>query len=153
MAAAGVVAITSGFSLLPGEDAATVWPGLAILAWAVAWLAAAEKGWFRMRTVARALGVAMAVFGAQLPLFGPDLDEVSYVLLVLVAVACFAAYLKTVAWPYLVGGVAAITLVVPEAVIDWTEGSLGVAGGILVAGLTLLGASLAGLRVRREART
>jgi hypothetical protein len=48
-------------------------------------------------------------------------------------------------------GVLGITVVVPEAVTDWTDGSLGVAGGVLVAGLALLGASLAGLRVKQEA--
>lgn len=153
MAACGLVAITSGLSLLPSESDSTLWPGLLILGWGLAWLAAAERGWFHATTVARALGVPIVLLGAQMPRFDGHHNGISYVLLVLVAVACFAAYLRTPAWPYLVGGVAAITLVVPEAVIDWTEGSLGVAGGILVAGLTLLGASLAGLRVRRKART
>ena len=68
-----------------------------------------------------------------------------------VAVVAFVLYMRTVAWPYLVVGVAGITLVVPEAVIDWTGDSLGPAGGVLIAGLTLLGASLAGFRMRQEA--
>ena len=45
----------------------------------------------------------------------------------------------------------AVTVVVPEAIIDWTDGSLGAGGAVLVAGLTLLGASAAGFRVRQEA--
>ena len=55
------------------------------------------------------------------------------------------------AWPYLAGAVVAVTLVVPEAVSDWTDGSLGAVGGVLVAGVTLLVASFAGYRIRAEA--
>jgi hypothetical protein len=68
---------------------------------------------------------------------------------VIVSVAAFAMYVRTVAWPYLVIGVLGVTLVVPEAIIDWTGGSLGPAGAVLLAGVTLLGASLAGFRVRK----
>ncbi|HEX6485476.1 MAG TPA: hypothetical protein VF012_02095, partial [Nocardioidaceae bacterium] len=52
--------------------------------------------------------------------------------------------------PYLAVGVVGVTLAVPEALLDWTEGSLGTAGVLLVAGVTLLGASLLGLRLRKE---
>jgi hypothetical protein len=48
-------------------------------------------------------------------------------------------------------GVLAMTLVVPEALHDWTGGSVSTAGSLLVAGLTLLAASAIGLRLRREA--
>jgi hypothetical protein len=48
-------------------------------------------------------------------------------------------------------GVLAMTLVVPEALHDWTDGSVSAAGSLLVAGLTLLAASAIGLRLRREA--
>jgi hypothetical protein len=77
--------------------------------------------------------------------------NLAYALLFAVAVAGFAMYLRTAAWPYLVGGVLGITIVVPEAVIDWTGGALGPAGGVLLAGLALLGASLAGFRMHQEA--
>ena len=49
--------------------------------------------------------------------------------------------------------VAAITLVVPEALLDWTDGSLGTAGMLLATGVTLLVASLLGLRLRQEVGT
>ena len=51
----------------------------------------------------------------------------------------------------LLSAVLGLTLVVPEMVMDWTEGSLGAVGGVLVAGLTLLVASYAGYRLRAEA--
>ena len=44
-----------------------------------------------------------------------------------------------------------MTLLVPEVVADWTGGSLGAVGGVLVAGVTLLLASFAGYRLRAEA--
>jgi formate-dependent nitrite reductase membrane component NrfD len=77
-------------------------------------------------------------------------EPLAYGITAAVAVAGFVLYLRTVGWPYLVVGVLGVTLVVPEAVMHWTDGSLGVAGAVLVAGLTLLGASLAGLRMRQE---
>jgi hypothetical protein len=40
--------------------------------------------------------------------------------------------------------------VVPEAVHDWTDGSVSSAGSLLLAGLTLLAASAIGLRLRHE---
>jgi hypothetical protein len=74
-----------------------------------------------------------------------------YLLTLLVVVGGVALYLGKVAWPYLAAAVIGVTLVVPEAVSDWTDGSLGVVGGVLVAGVTLLLASFAGFRLRDEA--
>jgi hypothetical protein len=124
-------------------------PALTLLGLGVGWLVLAEAGAFREPVVARFVGVGLALFGGQLAL--GEQSWLAYLLTLAVALAGFGLYLRTVSWPYLVAGVLGITLVVPEAVADWTDGSLGVAGGVLVAGLTLLGASLAGLRVRREA--
>ena len=42
------------------------------------------------------------------------------------------------------------TLVVPEALIDLVDNALGPAGGLLVAGVTLLVTSLLGFRLRKE---
>jgi hypothetical protein len=54
------------------------------------------------------------------------------------------------AWAYLATGVIALTLAVPEALTDWAQGSLGSAGVLLATGVTLLAASVGGLRLRRE---
>jgi hypothetical protein len=53
-------------------------------------------------------------------------------------------------WIVLAGGVIGATLVVPEFLYDVTDGSFGASGVMLAAGVTLLGASLAGLRIRRS---
>jgi hypothetical protein len=39
---------------------------------------------------------------------------------------------------------------VPEAVADWTDGSLGAVGGVLLTGVTLLIASATGYRLRAD---
>lgn len=146
-----VVANTSTWSLVADEEFDTLWPGLTFMAVGLTWLVCAERGVFRERDQARAIAALLTLFGAQFIRFGDTHNNLSYLLMAAVAVAAFVLYLKTVSWPYLVVGVLGVTLVVPEAIIDWTEGSLGPAGGVLVAGLTLLGASLAGFRVRKEA--
>jgi hypothetical protein len=152
MAVSAFIATLNGWDLADVGRGETLWPGLTLLAIGVAWVVVTETtGFFRERVVARGIGSALSLFGAQMPAFEGEANNLAYALMAAVAVAGFLLYLRTVAWPYLVVGVLGVTLVVPEAIIDWTEGSLGVAGGVLVAGLTLLGASLAGLRVKKEA--
>ena len=65
----------------------------------------------------------------------------------LAAVAAFLVYVARTAWPYLATGVAALTLVVPQALLEWTDNALGPAGVLLVTGVTLI---LAGLAVKSE---
>ena len=149
MTGALLMLITGGWTLLDEEPMDTVWPGLAFMVVGIAWLVGAENSVFEEVVEARAIGSAVTLFGAQFTLAAGDHAAVTYLLTLLVAVAGFVMYLLVASWPYLVAGVVGTTLVVPEAIIDWTGGSLGPAGGVLVAGVTLLGASLAGLRVRK----
>ncbi len=105
----------------------------------------------RPRELALATGSALAIVGAQLPVLdGGEHQWVAYALTAAIAVAGFAGHLSTRSWSVLGAGVVATTLVVPEALHDWTDGSVSAAGSLLVAGLTLLGASAVGLRLRRE---
>lgn len=124
--------------------------GGSVFAVAVVWALLTETGAFDQPTVARTLGAAVAVFGAQAASFSEDLSWVGYLMSVLIVGVGVWLYLTRLDWPYLAAAVIAVTLVVPEAVSDWTEGSLGVVGGVLVAGVTLLVASYAGYRLRRE---
>ena len=151
LAFAVLVTTTSGWSRVEFADAGTLWPGLTILVAGAAWVLVAEAGGWNERLAGRAIGAGLALLGAQTTVLEGSQNNVGYALMLTVAIAAFALYMRTVAWPYLVVGVAGITLVVPEAVIDWTGDSLGPAGGVLIAGLTLLGASLAGFRMRQEA--
>lgn len=115
------------------------------------WLGLAEAGAFRAMTVARAAGVVTMLLGAQMPVIEGNSAWLGYLLTLVVVIAGMAAYLKTTGWPYLAVAVGAVTLVVPEAVSDWTEGSLGVIGAVLVTGVTLLVASFVGYRLRARA--
>jgi hypothetical protein len=152
----GQVAIAGGlFALVPTtlqylDIFEPVLFGLLILAVGVAWLLLAERGTWREVASARVVGCVLIVAGAQIPAFDYDSRWVGYVALFVVAVAAFGAYVARRAWPYLAAGVVALTLAVPEALTDWTDNTLGPAGILLVAGLTLLGASLVGLRLRKE---
>lgn len=129
----------------------SLWVGATFFTVAVIWLLLTELGVFDQQTIARTFGVATALFGAQVATFSGDQDWVGYLLTALVAAVGVWLYLVRLDWPYLAVAVIAVTLVVPEAVSDWTEGSLGVVGGVLVAGITLLAASFAGYRLRKEA--
>ena len=149
MTVAIFMGVTAGWSLLDVEQTETLWPGAAFMAIGILWLVGAENRLFREVVQAQAIGAAMALFGAQFTLFGGGHDNLSHLLMVVVSAAAFLMYVLKVAWPYLVIGVLGVTLVVPEAIIDWSGGSLGPAGAVLVAGVTLLVASIAGLRVRR----
>jgi hypothetical protein len=147
---AAVAAFAVCASLLDLGDDAHAWTlGLAALALGAVW--AALAGW-RVVTERR-LGLAIAagfgLLGAQLMVID-DVDPLGYVLTALVAAGCFAAYTRIRDWVLLAGGVAGATLVVPEFLYDVTEGSLGASGVMLVAGVTLLAGSLAGLRIRRH---
>lgn len=122
--------------------------GLALLATALVWLALTELGVLLETTLGRALGAAVALWAAQTPVVDGGHAALGYALTALVAVAGMAAYLRLGAWPYLAASVLAITVVVPEAVMDWTDGGLGAVGAVLLTGVTLLLASLLGATLR-----
>ena len=70
--------------------------------------------------------------GAQAQLASDDM-WVGYVLTFAVGAVGFLLYLTRRAWAYLVLGVMGVTVAVPEALIDWTEGTLGTAAALLAA--------------------
>jgi hypothetical protein len=146
-AVAAVTAIPSGLDVLGSAEGLTT--GGLVLLLGVVWLLLAERGVWREDESARVLGVTLAVIGAQIPV-SDDHGWVAYVATAAVGVATFGMYVVRPAWPYLAAGVVAMTLAVPEALSDWTDGSLGSAGVLLVTGVTLLVAALAGLRLRQE---
>ncbi len=132
-----------------GEE--ELWVGLTILVVGLAWLALAERRVFSELSVARSLGVSTALFGAQFVTILGEQELLGYALTAGLVVLGVVLYLSTLDWPYLAVAVIGVTLVVPEAVNDWTDGSLGAVGGVLIAGVALLLASFAGYRLREEA--
>lgn len=174
-AAAGVVAVLAGvgYTLAPtavgqlgvlgGLLVATVimtsaqdgdeslWVGLTFLLVGLVWVAVSESGLLVEETIGRALGVTSALFGAQFVTLAGDHTVFGYALTAGVVVGGVVLYLSRLDWPYLMAAVLGLTLVVPEAVNDWTGGSLGAVGAVLVAGVALLGASFAGYKLYVEA--
>lgn len=141
-------ALGSGLDLLvPSGDEVSV--SLAMVALGLAWLALAERDVWGERTYGLVLGCLFLLIGGQIPVL-TDNGTLGYVLTGLVAVVTVVMYVRTRAVPYLGAAVAALTLAVPEALLDWTDGSLGPVGVLLVAGVTLLVAGLLGLRLRKE---
>lgn len=138
------------FALMGLDLYGAVLHGLLVVGVGALWLLLAETGRWREVLPARVVGAAMLVIGAQIPIGSADYPWVAYVGLAVVALVGFTLYVVRRAWPYLAAGVAGVTLAVPEALLDWTEGSLGTAGVLLVAGVTLLAASLLGLQLRNE---
>lgn len=163
LAVAGYAAARGAVGLLTAAGAACGLYGYALDAAGVEWDGALGAGlvvlglvWaalaYRMGSrVALVIAVVLGVAGAQLTMLGDD-NWLAYALTALVAGACFAAYLRGRDWIALAGGVVGATLVVPEFLYDVTDGSLGAAGAMLVAGVTLLVAGLAALRLRRAGR-
>lgn len=150
-AVAAFVMIPSGLGALQSDSTSTIPLGLLVLALGAAWLVAAERGLWDEVLSARVIGSALAVIGAQIPIFDTH-AWVGYVATAAVGAVGFWLYVGTRSWPYLAAGVVALTLAVPEALNDWAGGSLGAAGILLVTGLTLLGAALVGLRLHHEGR-
>lgn len=133
-----------------GDEA--LWAGGTFAVIGLGWLVVTELDSFAETTIARTLGVAATLFGSQVVAAGSEHHWIGYLMTALVCAGGIAGYLIRQDWPYLAAAVVAVTLVVPEAVADWTEGSLGVVGGVLLAGVTLLLASFAGYRLRSETR-
>ncbi|RSM61623.1 hypothetical protein DMB66_24135 [Actinoplanes sp. ATCC 53533] len=138
--------------LLGGDDVAAL--GLGTLALGAVWALLAWQRLVAERRFALALAVTFGLIGAQLVVAdgAEAANFLGYALTALVAGVCFAAYAWTRDWVVLAGGVVGATLVVPEFLYDVTDGSLGASGVLLVAGVTLLAGSLAGLRMRRNPR-
>lgn len=136
-------------SLRPSDEGVAT--GLTFLGLGALWAVVAERGWWREEAVARSIGCVLAFFGTQAIVVSGSSPTLGYGLCFLLGVAGFALYLERHAWPYLVLGVVALTVSVTEAAADWFEDSIGAAGMLLVAGVTLLVASLVAMRLRREA--
>ena len=152
LAVSAVSTVSAGIAVadLVSDQRSELAFAFAFAALGVVWLVLAERHVWWERYVGLATGCALVLLGAQYPVIDSTGPWVGYVMTAAAAVAGVWLYIRSRALPYLVAAVAAITLVVPEALLDWTDGSLGPVGALLATGLTLLVASLLGLRLRQE---
>ena len=147
---AASIALVSGLvgEMGPGPGAtAYTW---ALFALGVGWVGLGFARVVGAREVALATGSALALVAAQLPVFDAEHVGTAYLLTAGAATAGYVGFVATRSWSLLAAGVVATALVVPEALHDWTDGSVSAAGLLLVAGLTVLSSGALGLRLRRQ---
>ena len=131
-----------------GGSTFTVTMALLEIALALIWWGVSEIDLVSPRQFGLAIALVIGLIGAQMPVLNQDSPNLGYALTALVAVGAFIGYVARPAWAYLGAGVVSVTLVVPEALHDWTSGSIGTAGSVLLAGLALLGASQQSFKLR-----
>jgi hypothetical protein len=150
--ALGLATVVLLTSVWTGEGyRAEVLRAVLVLAVAALWLALGLLGrWWSEPQLGGAIGALLLLLGAQMLLAHPEPGWAHAVTFV-VALALFALYWWRGWWPFLAVGVIALTAAVTEALIEWTDGSLGAGGAVLVAGLVLLAAS-GGAVVLRQRR-
>lgn len=151
------VVVTAGMSAGAVTSAATelfeadlLGSGIALIALGAVWVAGTLAGLVRPRILGLVLGVGLAIVGAQQPIGEPDSRPWAYALTLGVAAACLALYRWNRSLVLLTGGVVGVTLAVPEAIADITNGTLSAAAILLIAGAVLLGASAAGMYLHRH---
>jgi hypothetical protein len=154
------LAVTAGMSVgtvvtIGGElaHATSLGMGIAVLALGAAWAAATLAGWAKPKTLGLIIGFGLAIIGAQLPLSETDSEVWAYVLTLAVAAACLVIYRWERSLAVLAGGVIGVTLAVPEIISDVTDGALGGAAILLIAGVVLVAASAVGMQLHRRRQT
>ncbi|WP_020519060.1 DUF2157 domain-containing protein [Catelliglobosispora koreensis] len=141
----------AAFTLLNDFGERHVLPtALVLLAAGALWTAAGFLGWLRPKPLALVAGGVLAITGAQYPLADGRLDVLAYVLTLAVSAICFALFRWSRSMVMLVGGVAGLTLAVPEWVYDLTNGGLSPAVILLIAGIVLLTGSAFGMQLRKR---
>ncbi|QCU77125.1 hypothetical protein E7744_01970 [Citricoccus sp. SGAir0253] len=149
----GTVMLLTGLWLGPDREIEAL-RAVLVLAVGAAWLALALRGrWWDEPGLGAGVGSLLLLFGGQLLLALRD-PGWAHAVTFGVAVALFTLYWWRGWWVLLAVGVIALTISVTEALLEWTDGSLGAGGAVLVAGLALLASAGGGLllRGRRERR-
>ncbi|WP_345558559.1 DUF2157 domain-containing protein, partial [Streptomonospora halophila] len=131
-----------------GDD--TLLLGGSWLALGVVWAVLSALGAAAERRLGLGLGAGLALAAGQTLLSWTDENAWGYAATLLVAAACIAYYFLDRTAVLLVMGVIGVTVGVPEMVWDLTDGAIGTATVLLIAGAVLLAASWTGLLVHRR---
>jgi hypothetical protein len=132
----------------PGVDERYPVSGLLLVATATLWALPAMYRLIEERALAFAVAGVMAFTGGEIAATSAYVG-LGYLLLGLLALIGLAGYVRTRELSILGVGAATLAVVVPQIVIDYTEGSLAAAAGLLVSGLSVVGASVLAVRLRR----
>jgi hypothetical protein len=135
-----------------GTENASVAVGIALAVLGAAWMVASITGFLDERQVG-VLAASAVLFAAAETLAVGGVSAIAtaagYLLLTLLAIGGFVGYVRFRFVGLLVVGVVALATVVPQAVIDYTNGAIGAGGGLMLIGLSIIGASVLGFRLRR----
>ncbi|UVS79438.1 DUF2157 domain-containing protein [Actinokineospora sp. UTMC 2448] len=110
----------------------------ALVALGVLWGALTVSELVRPVWAGYGIAVATALIGAQLAIDGLGRVTWAYILTAGIAVFCSLAYARYRHPILLAGAVIGTTVAVPQALWDWTGGTVGAAASVLVAGAVLL---------------
>lgn len=149
IAGAAAAALSSGIAWFYREDS-TAWTGAALAGLALVWAGLAAGRVLAERQLGFGVAGVLGFLGGEMLATESTGSGWGYLVLLAIAVAGLAGYVRTRMITVLVVGVAALGTVVPQAIIDYTDGALGAAGALLVTGLSIVGASVLGLRLHRE---
>lgn len=136
---------------LTGTENASVLIGVALAVLAAGWLVAAGTGLLAERAIGLVGGCAVAFAAAEILAVGggsPVPTAAGYLLLLLLSAGGLFEYVRTRMIGLLVVGVAALATLVPQAILDYTNGAIGAGGALLLIGLSIIGASVMGFRLR-----
>lgn len=146
-----VSAVFSGMAvgMFVGEvlDAGSVALGVALVVVGLTWNVLDASGSLTPPGPGFAVGAAVALVGAQQPLGEPGGAAWAYGLTFVVALVWLTGNLWHRSPVLLVAGIVGLTIAIPQAIWDWTDGAVGGALIALIAGAVLLIASAFGLRI------
>lgn len=124
--------------------------GLGVALAGAAWLALSLLRRLRERELGLALGAAGVFIGGEMLTSMDFSPEPGYITIALLVVLTLTGYVRTQTISLLAAGVISLAVIVPQTITHYAEGELGAAGGLLITGLSIIGASLFGLRLRHE---
>ena len=136
-----------------GSENPSLAVGVALGLVAMGWAAATVAGWFDEPRLGVMGAYAVGFAAAETVAVGTESNLVAtagYLVLAGLAVSGFVGYVRSRFAGHLVAGVIALATVVPQAVMDYTDGAIGAGGALLVVGLSIVGASLIGFRVHHR---
>jgi hypothetical protein len=142
------IAVASSLTELLGESSAISRPAVTFVAVGSAWAIVSAYGLIKPRALGFGIGSGFALLGAQLQLSAAENDWLAYLATTLVAVGCLLAYLVVRHAVLIIAAVVGLTLAVPEAAYDWSDGRLQVAYIVLIGGAVMVAGSVAALRWR-----
>jgi hypothetical protein len=135
--------------LSSGLDDRIALSGLLMALAGATWAALARYRLIDERALAIAVAGVMAFIGGE-DAITSEYEGLGYPILAVIVVAGLTGYVRTRELSALGVGACALAVLVPQMVIDYTEGSLGAAGGLLVSGLSIVAVSVLAARLRRS---